>query len=154
MRAAAVARRSGDPEVGRASVKVNDERLRRVADGDLACPEQIVLLVGQVDASALRRGGDGNRGQRLDFRALGERLAADVLLEVDEVLAVLAANEGGWSGKAKLGIKEATSFFSLTISRMAASRLKVPSTFCRLPRFWRGMRTLPGVMGVAEAMRA
>ena len=92
MRAAAVARRGGDPEVGRAGVEVNDERLRRVADGDLARPKQIVLLVGQVDASALRRGGDGDRGERLDLRALGERLAADVLLEVDEVLAVLAVD--------------------------------------------------------------
>lgn len=153
MVAAGRARRGGDPEIGRAGVEVDGEALGRLADGDLAGPEEIILLVGEFDATALLEG-LGESSQRLDLSALGERLAADVLLEVDEVLAMLAANGGGWSGKAMSGIKEAMYFFSLTISRMAASRLKVPSAFCRLPRFWRGMRTLPGVMGVAEAMRA
>ena len=70
-----------------------------------------------------------------------KRLAADVLLKVDEVLAVLAVARSTRSVLITVIVKRSIHFFSLTISRTARAWLKVPSEFISVPRFWMGMRT-------------
>ena len=85
--------RAGDPQVRRASVEVDEERLGGRADGDRASPLLIVVLVGQ----GLGAGGAlGDRGgdltELLDRPALGK--AASVGNEVAQVLLVLAAKRG------------------------------------------------------------
>ena len=78
-----------DPEVGRAGVEVDEEALAGGADRDRARPLLVVFLVRERLALALREAVGEDR-KRLDLRALVEGLRADVLLEVDQVLAVLA----------------------------------------------------------------
>ena len=89
------AARGGDPEVGRTGVEVDEELLRRGADGDLARPLGVRVLVGEGLALALGEMLREHR-ERLDLSALVEHVRTDVLLEVDQVLTVLAV-EGGTS---------------------------------------------------------
>lgn len=86
----AVARRH--PEVGGAGVEVDDELLCGGADGDRARPLRLLLVVERL-ALALREEAFGDASERLDFSAKVESVRADVLLEVDQVLAVLAREE-------------------------------------------------------------
>ena len=74
--------RSDEPELDR-------KTLSGATDGDLACPLEVILLVGKLDSTTLLEG-LGNGCQRLDLGTLGARLTPDILLQVDEVLAVLA----------------------------------------------------------------
>ena len=84
---------AGDPEVGRAGVEVDEELLSGGADGDRAGPLLIVVLVSEGLGLAL---GEvvGEDGEGLDDGALLEDVGADVLLEVDQVRAVLAGMRG------------------------------------------------------------
>ncbi len=102
VRAAGGARLGRDPEVGGAGVEVDGELLLVRADRDLARPEEVVLLVGERDAGALRVLGEPRDG--LDGRALVERLLSDILLEVDQVLTVLAM-EGGKEGRVSIKMR-------------------------------------------------
>ena len=74
--------RSDEPEL-------DSKALGGATDGDLAGPFEIILLIGELDSTTLLEG-LWNGCQRLDLSTLGERLKPDVLLQVDEVLAVLA----------------------------------------------------------------
>ena len=87
--AATRAGRAGHPKVGGAGVEVDGELLLVRADGDGASPHLILILSGQLLALALLDVGR-NDSEIQDLRAGVERLATDVGLEVDQVLAVLA----------------------------------------------------------------
>ena len=87
--AASLARRARHPQVRRARVKVDQERLAGSADGDRARPLLVAVLVGErLGAGGALR--DGGRGLELaDLPALGE--LAGVRLQVAEAALVLAA---------------------------------------------------------------
>ena len=104
MAPAAGARRRRDPQIRRASIEVYREGLRWAPDADLACPLEVVLLVRQAHAATLlKRRGDRREG--FDLSARMERLAADVLLKVDEVLAVLAVARRARSALIAVSVK-------------------------------------------------
>ena len=82
--ARAAARRN--PEVGRTGVEVNVEALCGRADGDRTRPLQVIALISELDASTLLEARSVDVGVELL-----ELLGAEIGLEIDQVLAVLAA---------------------------------------------------------------
>ena len=84
--------RVGDPQVRGASVEVNDERLLVGADGDGTGP-LLLLLVGQGLGLTLLEEVLGNVATLEDLGALVEGSKTAVLLEVDQVLTVLAVKK-------------------------------------------------------------
>lgn len=92
LRLASIAPRSWDPEIGRPGVEVDDKLLRGRANGHRAGPLHIVVLVREREPVALaeRR---LKRGSWRDVRACTQGVQTLVVLEVDQVLAVLAVRQ-------------------------------------------------------------
>ena len=133
---AAVAIRRRDPEISRPGVEVDGEVLAGRSDRNSTGPLLVVLLVVEGLSLALLEPSRED-GELRDARAGVETVETNVLLHVEQVLAVLASRRNALQQATSVEMKGLgdTHFCTLIFCRMAASRSKEPSALVRELRF-------------------